>query len=281
MIKIFSLSSDTFTFYNYNQIKMNKEILNRCAYHEGGRVVFAYLADYFCTKIELSNLDAGNGTSILNGVEDNSIIQKLFSGERPGYFDDPKDAYDVAAKLTIIYSAGTCSRVFYENGGKVNENTDLEFPGQDSINIEKLQKFMKQCNSAHPDNYVNRIIAGVFDRIAKPDIWKAIKNLAEAAVENYDKPLSRYTIEDTLMGSGFKIKKPAVSSGYDIGLSESPDEPVEKIEIVKNKLPEVEDESPLDIVLKNYVRKIRSDWNEEELKLATNQFKNIFAKYGK
>jgi hypothetical protein len=260
---------------------MNKEILMRCAYHEGGRVVFAYLADYFCNKIELSDLDAGQGTSMLNGGEDNPIIQKLLSGERPGYFDSAKDAYEVAAKLTIIFSAGTCARVFYENGGKVTEETDLEFPGQDSINIEKLQKFMKECNAAHPDNYVNKIIAGVFERLAKPDIWKAIKNLAEAAVENYDKPLNRYTIEDTLMGSGFKIKRSAVSSGFDIGVSETPDEPVEKIEIMKSKLPEAEDESPLDIVLKNYVRKIRSDWNEEELTLATNQFKNIFAKYGK
>ena len=257
---------------------MNREILHSCAYHESGRVVFAYLTDYFCTNIKITDLDSGKGSSTLNGGKDNPLIQKLLNGDRPGAFEDAKEGYAVAAKLTILFSAGTCTRVFYENDGSVNEETDLEFPGQDSVYIEMLQKFMKECNSTHPDDYMSRIIAGIFERIAKPDIWKAIKSLAEASVESYDKPLSRYTIEDTLMGSGFKINRSTVSSGANVGITETPDKPVGKPE-VKNRPSEFEDESPLDIVLKNYLYKIRSDWNADDIDTATSHLKNIFRKY--
>jgi hypothetical protein len=266
---------------------MAKEIVNLCAYHESGRVVFAYLADYTCNTMTVSNFDAGKGSSILNGGNDNPIIQKLLSGAKPGDFDKPENAYEVAAKLTIMYCAGTCARVFYENDGSVNEETELDFPGQDTIPIEQLQKFMKSYNPNHADDYVSRIIAGIFTRIAKPDIWKSISKLAQEAAENFDTPMTRYTIEDTLMASGFKIKRQSASSGFNVGLSETPDEPVKEKEVVKQEVvkqskPVAEeiDESPLDIVLKNFFRKIRTDWTEEEAAGAANQVKNIFAKYG-
>ena len=278
---------DLARYFNLFKLKsrqfMDKEILTQCAYHESGRIVFAYLADYSCNSMAISNIDAGKGNSILNGGNDNPIIQKLINGEKPLGLEKPEAAYEVAVKLTVIYCAGTCARVFYENGGKVNEDTDLDFPGQDSIRIEQLQKFMREYNAAYSEDYISRIIAGIFQRLAKPEIWKSISKLAVEAVENFDKPMTRFMIEDTLMASGFKIKRINASSGFGVGLSETPDEPVKEKEVVRESKPvaDILDESPLDIVLKNYLRKIRTDWSEEDAATSANQIKSLFAKYGK
>ncbi len=85
------------------------------------------------------------------------------------------------------------------------------------------------------------------------------------------------------MASGFKIKRANASSGFGVGLSETPDEPVKEKEVVRESKPvaDILDESPLDIVLKNYLRKIRTDWSEEDAATSANQIKSLFAKYGK
>jgi hypothetical protein len=260
---------------------MENETLTLCAYHESGRVVFAYLAEYHCTSLTLSDIDPGKGSSMLNGGNDNPIIEKILRGDQLVSFNNVGEAYKIANRLMVMYCAGSCARAFYENNGTISGDVELDIPGQDGIKIDKLQSFMKGCNPAHSDGYVNTVIAGIFQQLAKKEIWKAVKNLAETAIENYDKPLNRYTIEDTLMGSGFKIKRPTFSSGYDVGLSEAPDEkPTKKQEPQPSIATDIDDESPLDIVLKNYFKKIRTDWSDTEAGVAANQVKSFFAKYG-
>lgn len=266
---------------------MNASILELCAYHESGRVVFAYMAGYFATSIQLNQHDYGSGTSILNPGYEGEDVSKLLKGLSPSAFEQPAAAYNVAAKLLIIFCAGTCARVFYLNGGKVDEETELEFPGQDSLYIDRLQAFMSTHNPNHPEDYLERTVRGIFVRLAKPEIWKSISALANASIRHHDKPLNRYTIEDELLGSGMKLKRATITPSIDLGLSEgdeepSVDAPIESkqqginIDDVSNML----NETPLDIVLKNYLIKIRPDWKDLDVEKGKILLKEIFKKYG-
>jgi hypothetical protein len=263
---------------------MKKSELERCAYHESGRIVFAYLAGYTCNSLAISSQDSGNGNSVLNGGSDNAFIQKILNNQPAQNFGPPQKAYAVAAKLALIYCAGSCARVFFENDGSVNEETEIDFPGQDTTPIEQIQRFMMQCNSNHPQNYIGQVIAHIFQRLAQVDIWKSVSMLAQQALSEHDKPLTRYKIEDTLMGSGLKLEHVNNTTGFQIDISETNDKPANETPIkqdaVKSSpLADIVDESPLDIVLKNYLQKLKPDLNGESIATVATHLKTIFQKY--
>ena len=108
------------------------EPIELCAWHESGRVVYAYKNGFTCDAIELSETDPGSGKSKLNGGEDTPYINAILSGKTQAIvLEDPIKAVDIAKKLMKVYCAGSCAKIYVENGKKLDSQTEIDIPGQD------------------------------------------------------------------------------------------------------------------------------------------------------
>ncbi len=268
---------------------MDNEILHLCAYHESGRVVFAYMAGYACDKMQLSDADSGQGESKLDAGDDLPLVQAVLGrGSSPVTAENMTKAIAAAKKLMNIYCAGTCAETFFRNNGSLPDQLDMDIPGQDIQNIELIQSFLKSSVSGHPDDFPSQTMIEILKKLQDRDTWKAVTKLAEAAIAAYDKPLNRFYIEDALMAAGFKIQKRAVRQGFSIGVERAPHtvrKPTDDHQAAEKPIPEKPSfdfgqENPLDIVLRDFLRKIKHDWKEGEADAAANHIKGIFEKYG-
>lgn len=268
---------------------MSDENLLLCAYHESGRVVFAYLSGYACDKMQLSGTDSGQGESKLNAGDDLPLVQAILGrSNAPVSVENMTKAVAAAKKLMTIYGAGTCAETFFLNNGSLPDRLDMDIPQQDSQNIELIQSFLKSSVPGHPDDFPSQTMIEIFKKLQDRDTWKAVSKLAEAATAAYDKPLSRFYIEDALMAAGFKIQKRAARQGFSIGVERAPHvvtKPTYKHEASEKPIPEKRSfdfgqENPRDIMLKDFLRKIKNDWEEGEAEAAVNHINKIFEKFG-
>lgn len=254
----------------------NENILT--AYHESGRVVFAYLNGYSCNSMELPGT-GNNASSKLNAGKDIQMVQGILNGNASALSaDNIEQAKPVAEKLMTIYCAGTCAKIFYENNLQVPAELQMDISGSDLVNIEKIQAFLKKTTVDHPDHFPSQTIVSIFKKLKDDQTWKAIELLATKVLEQEDYKLSRFYIEDTLMHAGMSIQRPPTRSGYSVGLKEdnSP-APVAQ----QNTSPfELQETSPLDIVVKDFLKKIKSDWREDDLNAAVAYLHNLYKKYG-
>lgn len=200
---------------------MEKNILTLCAYHESGRVVFAYLNGFFCDGIELSIADPGRGKSKLNGGQDTALIQQILTGNHLSTAPENQNkAVGVALRLMDVYCAGTCARIFFEQDGNIPSDVELDVPVQDDKPITAIRKFLTALNPAHDPAFPSKKMADILQKLKDPSVWKPINLLATAAINNFEKPLNRFEIEDSLMAGGLKVKR-AAPSGFSVGLTDT------------------------------------------------------------
>lgn len=249
------------------------------AYHESARVVFAYLSGYTCDSIELPEQGANTKTK-LNAGSDVPIVQAVLSGKAMSMSPAQlPHGIEVAKKLMSIYCAGTCAEIFFENGAKIPAELEMNISGQDLVTIEKIQTFLKKSSADHADDFPSQTIISVFRKLKDTEVWKAIELLAAKVSEQENKALTRFYIEDTLLMAGMRIQKPAARSGYSVGLHEDDDEKPAAPE-PKASAFEPLDSTPLDIMVTDFLKKIKSNWQQEELKAAINYLHGVYRKYG-
>lgn len=255
----------------------NEEILKLCAYHESGRIVFAYQCTYGCESVELSSSDSGKGNSKLNGYNDLEFIQAIFSGKPQTIItENTTKAIAVAKNLMKIYCAGSCAENYFENSLSAENINEMEIPGQDAKHIEQLQNFLTQQVPNHPEDYPSQIILQIFNELKKSDVWKPIEILAERILKTEEKSLNRFYIEDALMMAGFKINKQIIKQG--ISIQEDEAKPA-KHEAISEVQPEQADGQMLDKVLKDFLGLVKKDWTSDELEASIKYLKMIFKKF--
>lgn len=256
---------------------LNEEILKLSAYHESGRIVFAYQCAYGCESVELSATDSGKGNSKLNGYNDLEFIQAIFSGKTQNIITaNPNKAIEVAKNLMKIYCAGSCAENFFEHDKKTSGINEMEMPGQDAGYIDKLQKFLKLQIPNHPDDYPSQIILQVFEELKKPDVWKPIEVLAERILKSEEKSLNRFYIEDALMMAGFKINKQIIKQA--ISVQEDETKPVKHDDISEIQT-EQADGALLDKALKDFLGLVKKDWTADEMDASIKYLKMLFKKF--
>jgi hypothetical protein len=230
--------------------------------------------------MELSATDAGRGKSVLDGGPDMAFIPLILSTNYTSIEVEQRSrAIEVAHKLMTIYCAGSVTRAYYENGMDTNAPLDLDVPAQDNKQIEAIQKFLKLIDNEHADDFVQQTMKQVLKQVQDPGTWKAIEALAAAALNKQDAPVKRFEIEDALTAAGMKVRHIA-RSGFSVGLMDK--EPVvsAKQEPVSPPGHEAfETETTLDILLKDFFKKIRKDWNEEDVAHAVVHVRGLFEKY--
>ena len=250
------------------------EPLELCAWHESGRVVFAYLNGYTCDGIELSEDGAGSGKSKLNAGEETPLVQALISGKTAGIrADDPEKAIAVARKLLKIYCAGSCSRIYFEQAGKIDAETEIDIPGQDLRYIELMEQFLVAHDPDYKDGFVNRLMTGIFNDLGKEEIRKPIEVLARQLLKSEDKPFSRFHVEDAFRLAGFKPPRQQEARRFSFQVEEDhlpkAPEPVYSV-----------NEARLDNALKDFLLMIKSDWSQEEVDVSIQYLKSLFKKFG-
>ena len=257
------------------------QILESSAYHEAGHIVFAYLNGFIVTQSRLSEATGDGGVTQFDGGSDNSLIQIILT---KGYNSVPPDKKDVSAELAMklmsIYCAGSCTQLFYENGKTFPEG-NLDISGLDLRRIETLQSFLKAADKSFPDDYPSRVMKIIFEKLRDEEVSGAVEELAKMALKEDNHKLNRFNIEDGLAASGFKrsSSSPPSKTKKDIGINiqevNIKDEDADNSEIIKHK-----PESPLDIILKDYLENIKQDWKTGEIDKAAEDIKAIFKKYG-
>ena len=258
---------------------MTKDILDLCAWHEAGRVVFAYQAGFFCDGIELSASDYGRGKSVLNGGSITPLIQIILSVNPAAVAIEDRDkAIETAYHLMDIYCAGSCTRAYLGQLENPGEELELDVPAADDKQISAVQNFLSAVNSAHDANFVSRRMNLIFQKLKTPEVWRAVQALAQAAIAKGGLTLTRFEIEDALMAGGMKVKRVA-SPGFNVGLG---DASAKGSNVVMDDQPK-KPAGPLsttDILLTDFFRTIRTDWSEAEAQAAVKHIKEVVAKYG-
>ena len=258
---------------------MENETIQLSAYHEGARVVFAYLSGYTCDSMELPGYGSGTGSK-LNAGNDLAIVNAVLAGNPLSISpQDLNHGIEVARNLMTIYSAGTCAEIFLQNNADIPDELEMEIQGQDSRIIEKIQAFLKKAIVDHPDDYPIQTIVSVFSKLKDPAVWKAVELLSSKISQEENKTLKRFYIEDTLMQAGIRAKKTIAKSGFSLGVHE--DKSVKpSVKESKTSTVDLMNMTPLDVMLRDFLKKIKSDWKEGELNSATAHLHDLYKKYG-
>lgn len=258
---------------------MENETIQLSAYHEGARIVFAYLNGFTCDSMELPGAGSGSGSK-LNAGNDLAVVQDVLSGNPLSLSPEGRDhSIAIARKLMTIYCAGTCAEAFLMNNASIPDELEMEIPGQDLRMIEKIQSFLQKAIIDHPEDYPSQTIISIFKKLKDADVWKAVELLASKVSLQESKTLTRFYIEDTLMMAGIKAQKPAAKSGFNLGVHEdktikpSPQE-------TKAPAPDLMSLTPLDVMLRDFLKKIKKDWNPGELDGATAYLHDLYKKFG-
>ncbi len=258
---------------------MENDNLQLIAYHESGRVVFTYLSGYSCDAMELPGVGSNTGSK-LNAGNDLANVQMVMSVNTSSVTaENVKATIEVAGKLMRIYCAGTCAEAFFQNNGSMPNELAMDMSGQDVVFIEKIQAFLKKVDVNHSEEFPAQSMVSVFKKLQEADIWNAIELLAANILQQESNILTRFQIEDTLMQAGIKVKRQTASQGFVVGIQED-----------KSKKPAAQDErsnafelpeiSPLDILVKDFLKKFKSDWKEDELNGAVAYLHGVYKKYG-
>jgi hypothetical protein len=248
------------------------------AYHESARIVFAYLNGYKCDLMEVP-AKGSNSSSRLNAGNDARYVQAILSGNVVSLStEDLPNAIVVARKLMVVYCAGTCAKIFLQNDLKVPGELEVDIDGQDLVMLEKIQGFLKKSIRQHPDDFPSAIIVSIFKKLKEPAVWKAVELLV-SKVLNEGGSLKRFYIEDTLMMAGIEIQRAAAQSGFGVGVHEENEGEHALKEQNVSSFKEL-NSTPLDVMVTDFLRKIKSNWQEEELTAATQYLHSVYKKYG-
>jgi len=255
---------------------VNKNILT--AYHESARVVFAYLNGFACDEMELT----GEGTltnSRLNAGRQLTFVQAVLSGNPSSLSQNLSVEVEVAGKLLATYGAGTCAKIFLQNNLAIPDEFELDVSGQDLGMLEKIKGFLKKAEINDPDELLSKTFSAVFKKLKDPEIWKAIEQLASKILQQHNNKLTRFEIEDTLMVAGMLSRQANVQSGLSVGVHED--------ENAENPTPgtragefDFGDLTPLDIMVRDFLKQLKGDWQEEEMSAAIKYLHGIYNKYG-
>ncbi len=271
---------------------MEDETLKQCAYHESARIVYAYQAGFSCDELELSSIDAGAGRARLNAGDDTNFVQAAFSGSTQVIVqENPAKGIDIGKKLMKILCAGACATNFLENGLKFIPNTELEVPGQDIKYIDQLEGFLQETDPDYPENFVQQTMLQIFDELENTGIWKAIDVLAHTAIANTEKILSGNRIEEALTSAGFEFKARKRGPSLSLGLSRNTQKAssgVDEVPVAAAKAEGANTQGEaaaidvmLEMVLSDFLKKVKNKWGEEELEEAVAYLKGIFVKFKK
>lgn len=256
---------------------MITETIDLCAYHESGRVAYAYQCGYSCESIELSEMDSGAGVAKLNAGADGESIQLILKDKTQATNTViTEKAIEVARKLMKIYCAASCAEIFFKEEKQIGVQTEIEIPGQDIKYINMIQSFLKNNVPNHPSDYPSQIITQVFRELKQKDNWSVIETLAQAILKTEGKKINRFYIEDAFMKAGFKPEKrqQAASHNFDMKLKE---DDTKKDNIVPSKsFADSTEEKLLDNTIKKFLRLIKKELNEEELDASVKYLKQVF-----
>jgi len=260
---------------------MQNTDLEFTAIRESARVVFSYLNGYWCDSIQLEADGAAAGAQ-LNPGNDLAVIQKILSGKTSSFSETEKDnAVKTAKKLMSIYSAGACAETFFRNDEQLPDELNLDLPAADLRNIEKIQSFLKASIWDHSDDFPSQTLITVLKKMQQPDIWNPIKALAKKLLESETNSLTGFYIEDTLMMHGIKRQRQTSSQGFVVGVVEDKgDKKKQADEPTKPSAFELPEQTPLDVMLTDFLKMVKTDWQGEELEAAKTYLKKLFAKYG-
>jgi len=248
------------------------------AYHEAGRVVFAYLNDFSCDSLELPEAGSAAG-SMLNAGNDLAFVQAVLSGNPSSHFpENIERGIATARKMMTIYCAGTCAEIFFQNNASIPDELEIEIPGNDLRIIEKIQTYLEKAIVDHRDDYPSQVIVSVLKKLQDHDIWRAIELLAAKVSQQENKSLTRFYIEDTLLLAGIKVQKANTGSGFNLGLHE--DKSVKPLKESSMSASDIMNLTPLDVMLRDFLKKIKKDWNEGELESATAHLHDLYKKFG-
>lgn len=249
--------------------------------HESARVVFAYLYGYTCDVMELP-AKGSNSNSKLNAGSDTFLVQAVLSGNPQKLpTENLQHGIEVAGKLMKIYCAGSCADFFLENDAKVPSEPEVNISGHDLAMLEKIQGFLKKAIVDHSDDFPSQTIISIFRKLKAPEVWKAIEMLTLKLLQQEDKRLSRFHIEDTLMQAGIKIQNVTAKSGFSLAVHEDNNSAEPAAQETKVTSFNSTDLTPLDVMVRDFLRKIKSDWHEEDLHAATVYLHKLYKKYGR
>ncbi len=258
---------------------MENNAFQLSAYHEAGRIVIAYLCGYTCDSMELAGAGSGGGSK-LNSGNDLATVQAVLSANPMALpAENREHGIEVARKLMTIYCAGTCAETFLENNGNMPEELDMDIPAQDLKYIEKIQNFLAKSIVDQPDDYPAQTMVSVFKKLKDPDVWKAIQMLAAKVLETDSKTLTRFYIEDTLMVAGIRAHRPVTAPAYSIGVHESENAKPAVHEAITSTL-DLMNLTPLDVMLRDFLKKIKKDWQPGELDASMKYLHDVYKKFG-
>ncbi len=254
------------------------ETISLGAYHEAGRVFYAYKNGYTCGSIQLSETDSGGGVSSLNGGSDTAYIQAILSGKITDAVlqQDSAKAAEAAHKLMQVYCAGSCAELFYDKKGNTDEIDEIDLPAQDIKYIQLVQQYLQARVPGHGDDYPTATIMQIFEELPQPAAWKPITCLAEAILKE-DGKLDRFGIEDALMSGGLTIQQPSRNASMQLTEADLPAPASEAAAPAANE--GLNEEVLLDIVLKDFLKAIKKDWGTNDLNGSVDYLKGVFKEY--
>ncbi|MFN7847938.1 MAG: hypothetical protein ACK5P4_12060 [Bacteroidota bacterium] len=242
--------------------------LQLSAYHESAKVTMAYLSGYFCEKIELSSVDSGGGSSRLNAGEDTPIIQTILGAQYKVLHDAVLPNFiSVAYKLLRIYCAGSCAVAFFESEGQINQGNNVEIGGKDARNIEMIAQFLSKFDPNFNNDTIGRFIAQLFTDFKNPTVWKPIEMLSKQLMKAEGAPFNQFQIEDALMMGGLRRQR-SNTNAINLKEEQQASEPLANL---------FEDtESKLDKSLQEFLKLLKSNITEDEIKVSINYLKSLF-----
>lgn len=252
------------------------ETIELSAYHESGRIVMAYIQGFFCEKSELSSEDIGSGKTIIQGGEQMPLVQAVLQRNSGTLVTPNSEHIAIAYKLLYLFAAGSCSSLFINNDKKLDENLEITFPGGDYAQIDLLMNFLNRHDPNYNEESFQRILTELFNKLERPEYFKAIETLANAFLKTENHTLDRRQIESVLHSQGLKMPVEKKSIGFNVSVSEDNSKPE-----LRDKNEETEDNSLiLDSVLKKFIKTLNPNLDVEEVAGAIEFLKDAFKKLG-
>ena len=258
------------------------QTVEKCAYHESGRIVMSYSLGYSCDSSQLSQADSDQGQTRINGGDDLPGIQQILQRSSTlAVSENTPRLIEIANKLLKIYCAGTCTSLYYENDKVLNAEMEIVFPGQDISQIELMQSFLSKHDPDFNDENFPVLLNQVFKQIQQAEFCKAVDMLVARFLSNTEYKLSRFEIEDTIRASGLTLPIRKVQAGFAVSLSEdkspSPKSVVQQES--SSSTNSMQDHSILDGVLGKFITSLNKNLSQTEVNASISFLKDVFKKF--
>jgi len=258
------------------------QTVEKCAYHESGRIVMSYSLGYSCDSSQLSQTDSNQGQTRINGGDDLPGIQQILQRSSTlAIAENTPRLIEIANKLLKMYSAGTCTSLYYENNKVLNSEMEIVFPGQDISQIELIQSFLSKHDPDFNEDKFPVLLNQVFKQIQQAEFCKAVDMLVSRFMSNAEFKLSRFEIEDTIRASGLTLPIRKVQAGFAVSLSEdtssSPKHTAQ--EESSSSSNEIQDHNILDGILGNFITSLNKNLSQTEVNAGISFLKDVFKKF--